>query len=193
MSLTGILGGLGTAVGLVRALPQLSRLARTGDVRGVSIDTAATSSVISFGWAAYGVMTEQWPVAVATSCSGWVFANVAVLGAGLGRPAREVRTAPLWLLVLVAGVALEGAGGLGFLLPLSVLVGNLPQVVTAYGESDLRGLSASTWALSVADGAVWEAYALAAGDLSIAVFGVLQMTTSGAIVARRLVWGYRNE
>ena len=189
MTLVALLGGLGTVVGLVRAMPQLLRLARTGDVHGVSIDTAATSSVISFGWATYGVMTEQWGVAVATASSGFVFANVAVLAIGLGRPPRELWTAPLWLLVLVGALVVAGSDGLGFLLPLSVLVGNLPQVVTAYRESDLRGLSAPTWALSVADGAVWEAYALAAGDVSIAVFGILQMTTSGLIVLRRWLWG----
>jgi hypothetical protein len=147
--------------------------------------------VISFGWATYGVMTEQWGVAVATACSGFVFADVTVLALGLGRRAREMRTAPAWLVVLATAVLIRGSDGLGFLLPLSVLVGNLPQVVTAYRESDLRGLSAPTWALSVADGAVWEAYALASGDASIAVFGILQMTTSGLIVARRWAWGRR--
>lgn len=191
MTLVALLGGLGTVVGLVRAMPQLLRLAHTGDVHGVSIDSAATSSIVSFGWATYGVMTEQWGVAVATACSGFVFADVTVLALGLGRRARELRTAPVWLVVLAAALLSKGSDGLGFLLPLSVLVGNLPQVVTAYRESDLRGLSGSTWALSVADGAVWEAYALASGDASIAVFGILQMTTSGLIVVRRLAWGRR--
>jgi uncharacterized protein with PQ loop repeat len=187
-------GALGTLVGLVRALPQLLRLTRTADVHGVSIDTAATSSVVSFGWAAYGAMTEQWPVAVATSCSGFVFADVAVLGIGLGRRASEIRAAPLWLVVLVAAVWLRGSGGLGLLLPVSVLVGNGPQLVTAYRERDLRGLSLPTWLLSTADGVVWGAYALVAGDLAIGVFGILQIATSALIVERRWRWGrrYRN-
>jgi uncharacterized protein with PQ loop repeat len=185
MSPAAVLGGLGTEVGLVRAMPQLLRLARTGDVHGVSIDTAATSSAISFGWATYGVMTDQWPVAVATACSGFVFADVTFLAIGLGRRPRELRTAPVWLVVLVGSVVVAGSEGLGVLLPLSVLVGNLPQVITAYRESDLSGLSAPTWALSFADGAVWEAYALVSGDPSIALFGLLQMATSGLIVARK--------
>ena len=195
MSLTGVLGGLGTVVGLVRAMPQLLRLTRTGDVHGVSLDAAATSSVVSFGWATYGVMTEQWGVAVATACSGFVFADIAVLSSGLGRRAREARTAPVWFAVLLAAVLLRGSDGLGFLLPLSVLAGNLPQVVTAYRESDLSGLSLPTWLLSMADGAVWETYALASGDASIAVFGILQIVTSGSIVLRRWTWGrrYRKE
>ena len=194
MTLTAALGGLGTVVGLVRALPQLLRLTRTADVHGVSVDAAATSSVVSFGWATYGVMTEQWPVAVATSCSGFVFANVAVLGIGLGRRAAEIRTAPVWLVVLVAAAALWGSDGLGFLLPVSVLVGNGPQVVTAYRERDLRGLSLPTWLLSTADGLVWGSYSLVAGDAAIGVFGILQIVTSALVVERRWTWArrYRN-
>lgn len=195
MTVTALLGALGTVVGLVRAFPQLLRLTRTADVHGVSIDAAATSCVVSFGWAAYGVMTEQWPVAVATSCSGFVFADVAVLGIGLGRRASEIRTAPLWLAVLAGAALVRGSAGLGFLLPVSVLVGNGPQVVTAYRERDLRGLSLPTWLLSTADGVVWGAYALVARDLAIAVFGVLQIVTSLLVVERRWSWDrrYRNE
>lgn len=169
-------------------MPQLLRLARTGDPHGVSIDTAATSSIVSFGWATYGTLTDQWPVAVATACSGFVFAGVAILANGLGRRVTELRTAPVWLVVLGVAVAAAGSDGLGVLLPLSVLPGNLPQVVTAYRESDLSGLSATTWGLSVLDGVVWEAYAVVTGDVSIAVFGILQMATSALVLARRLAW-----
>lgn len=191
MTPTALLGALGTVVGLVRALPQLLRLTRTGDVHGVSVDAAATSSVVSFGWATYGVMTDQWPVAVATACSGFVFADVAVLGIGLGRRASEIRTAPLWLGVLVGAALLRGSAGLGFLLPVSVLVGNGPQVLTAYRERDLGGLSLPTWLLSTADGVVWGSYALFAGDPAIGVFGILQIVTSTAVVERRWTWGRR--
>ncbi len=170
MRVTALLGGLGTVVGLVRASRSCYGSRCMGDVHGVSIDTAATSIAVSFGWATYGMMTKQWLVAVATACSGFVFADVTVLDIGLGRPARELRTPPVSFAVLVAATVVWGSRGLGFLLPLSVLVGNLPQVVTVYCESDLSGPSAPTWTLSVADGAVWELYAIVSGDVSIAVF-----------------------
>jgi hypothetical protein len=38
------------------------------------------------------------------------------------------------------------------------------------------------------DGAVWTVYALVTGDIAILVFGVLQLTTSSLIVARRWTW-----
>src|SRR5687768_1288290 len=167
MTATAFLGGLGTAIGLVRALPQLFRLLRARDAHGVSLDTAATSSVVSFGWATYGVLTEQLPVTLATGSSGVVFALITVLALKFGRRPGELRAAPVWL-ALIAAVAIPAqADGLGVLLPMSVLVANVPQLVIAYREADLTGLSPSTWLLSVSDGLVWAAYALVTGDTAI--------------------------
>lgn len=178
MDAAAVLGAVGTLVGLVRALPQLLRLITTRDAHGVSLDTAATSSVVSFGWATYGVLTSQVPVTLATGSSGVVFASITVLALKLGRRPGELRTAPVWLVVLVAVTALAQEDGLAVLLPVSVLVANVPQLVVAYREPDLTGLSPSTWLLSVSDGMVWAAYALVTGDTAILVFGILQLTTS---------------
>ena len=186
-------GGIGTVIGLVRALPQLLRLARSGDPHGVSLDSAATSSIVSFGWATYGVLTDQLPILLGTGSSGVIFLGVSFVAVGLGRRLKELRMAPVWLVVMVAFGGFGGADGLGLILPVSVLAGNLPQVITAFREQDLTGLSLSTWVFSFSDGFVWEAYALAAGDLSVAVFGILQMVTSGAIVLRRWAWSRKNE
>lgn len=188
MEATTILGAFGTLIGLVRATPQLTRLVRARDAHGVSLDTAATSSIVSFGWATYGVLTEQPAVALATGASGIVFAAITVVAERLGRSTRELRAAPIWFLVLASAAALRGSDGLGFLLPISVLVANVPQIAAALREHDLTGLSTGTWLLSVSDGLVWGLYALASGDTSILVFGVLQLTTSSAIVLRRWWW-----
>lgn len=188
MNAAAVLGGVGAVVGLVRAFPQLLRLGLTGDPHGVSVDTAATSSAISFGWATYGFLTGQLPVALATLSSGVVFGLITVMALSLGRRATEMKTAAVWTAVLLAVGILWRENGLGVLLPLSILVGNAPQLVTAYRETDLTGLSAGTWLFSVSDGLVWGAYSLVTGDLSIAAFGILQTTTSGLIVARRWSW-----
>lgn len=188
MEATAVLGGIGTVIGLVRAVPQLRRLLRTGDPHGVSVDTAATSSVISFGWVTYGLFTAQLPVATATFSSAVVFAAIASVTLRLGRSLAEIRTAPIWYFVLLASLLFGGTGGLGAVLAFSVLVGNLPQVITAFREPDLSGLSTATWALSMCDGAVWLAYAIAGNDPSILAYGVLQLVTSSLIVARRVQW-----
>ena len=183
-----LFGGLGTLVGLVRALPQLVRLVRTRDAHGVSIDSTAASAAISFGWATYGLWTDQLPVTLATTSSGLVFVLITLLAIRHGRRPTELKAASVWVVVLIVTGWLGGSAGLGVLLPVSVLVGNLPQVVTTYRERDLSGLSASTWTLSVADGLVWGGYSLITGDIAIGVFGVLQTVSSFAIVERRLAW-----
>ena len=188
MDAAALLGALGTLVGLVRALPQLIRLLRTGDVHGVSLDTAATSSIVSFGWATYGLLTDQLAVTLATGSSGVVFLLITLVALRRGRSVTELRAAPIWFVVLVAAASFAGDSGLGILLPVSVLVANVPQLLVAYREADLTGLSLSTWLLSVTDGAVWTVYALVTGDTAILVFGLLQLSTSGAIVMRKWSW-----
>ena len=188
MDAAGLLGAAGTLIGLVRALPQLIRLLRTRDAHGVSLDSAATSSIVSFGWATYGWLTEQLPVTLATGSSGVVFALITVLALRFGRKPSEFRAAPVWLVVLAGAVAVASSDGLAVLLPISVLVANGPQLIVAFREADLTGLSAGTWMLSASDGAVWLAYALVTEDRAILVFGILQLITSVAIVIRRLTW-----
>jgi uncharacterized protein with PQ loop repeat len=64
VNLPSILGTIGTGVGLIRAVPQLARLLRAREAFGVSADTAATSSIVSFGWATYGYVTDHLSILV---------------------------------------------------------------------------------------------------------------------------------
>lgn len=186
MSAESLFVFIGTAIGLVRALPQLLRLLRARDARGVSVDTAGTSSVVSGAWTTYGLLTGQAAVAAASGASAVMFGAVTVVALRFGRRLGEMRTTAVWLLTLLVVALAGGAGGLGVLLPVSVLVANLPQLLVAWREPDLTGLSLGTWMLSVLEAAVWGAYGLLAGDQSILVYGTLQLTTSGAIVGLRL-------
>ena len=187
MNSASILGLFGTLIGLVRSLPQLIVLLRAREALGVSVDTAATSSVVSFGWAAYGLMTGQPFVTLATGSSGLVFLLITLFALKYGRRPGEVKIAPFWLLVLVLAGILASARGLGFLLPVRVLVSNIPQIRVAWREADLSDLSLGTWLLSVSDGDVWGCYPILQHDLSIMVFAVFQLVTSGLIVMRKLM------
>ena len=186
MASTAVFLVIGTAVGLVRALPQLLRLLRTRNVHGVSADTAGTTGVVSTAWAVYGVLTDQAAVALASGATALTFLLVAVVALRLGRPLRTMRTAPVWLVVLAVGGAAGGAAALGVLLPVSVLVANVPQLRVAWRERDLSGLSLGTWLLSVLEAGVWGTYGLLAGDRAILVNGVLHLATSGGIVLLRI-------
>ena len=83
-------------------------------------------------------------------------------------------------------MVLAGKNGLGLILPVSVLVANVPQLWIAWREDNLADLSLGTWLLSVSDGLVWEMYALIRHDVPIMVFGLLQLTTSGLIVGLKV-------
>jgi uncharacterized protein with PQ loop repeat len=187
MNTVSILGTLGTIVGLVRAVPQLVRLSRARQAHGVSVDTAATSSIVSFGWATYGALTSQPYVSLATGSSGVIFAIITVIALRYGRHLREFTIAPLWLGVLLVAGFIAGRAGLGVVLPVSVLAANIPQLRVAWKEGNLADLSLGTWLLSMADGLVWGLYSLLQHDVSIMVFAGFQLITSGLIVALKLV------
>lgn len=186
MSIISLLGSLGTLIGLIRAVPQLMRLVRAREAFGVSLDSAATSSIVSFGWAAYGMMTGQPYVSFATGSSGVIFALIALFALRYGRKISEFKVAPLWLgVLLLAGVG--GKTGLGIMLPVSVIASNIPQLWVAHKEKNLTDLSLGTWALSMTDGLVWGIYALILRDISILLYAIFQLTTSGWIVALKLI------
>lgn len=186
MTSTAILGAIGTVIGLVRAVPQLIRLLRTRHAHGVSVDTAATSSIVSFGWATYGVLTNQPYVSFATGSSGVIFAIITMMALRFGRRIREFMIAPLWLAVLLFVGIIAGKNGLGIVLPISVLAANIPQLWIAYKEGDLADLSLGTWLLSMTDGLVWGVYSLIQQDSAIMIFAGFQLTSSGLIVALKL-------
>ncbi len=186
MTSLSILGVLGTLIGLVRAVPQLARLLHTRQAHGVSVDAAATSSIVSFGWATYGLWTNQPYVSLATGSSGVVFALIALMSLRFGRRLREFAVAPVWLAVLLLSGWQAGETGLGIVLPISVLAANIPQLWVASHEGNLADLSLGTWLLSMADGLVWGIYTLIQPDTAIMVFAGLQLTTSGLIVALKL-------
>ena len=186
MDSIAILGMIGTFIGLVRALPQLIQLLKARKAHGVSVDTAGTSSVVSFGWATYGLLTDQAYVTLATGSSGIIFALIVFFAIRFGRSWREIRVTALWILVLALSKVLGGTAGLGIALPLSVIIANAPQIMVAYKEGDLSDLSLGTWLLSLADGLVWGIYALIGHDYSILGYGIFQLMTSGAIAAFKL-------
>lgn len=183
---SSILGIIGTVIGLVRAVPQLIRLLRNRHAYGVSLDTAATSSIVSFGWATYGMLTGQLYVSLASGSTGVIFAMVTVAAIRFGHHVNELRVTPIWLAVLLLVGFITGKTGLGILLPVSVLVANIPQLWVACKGGNLSDLSLGTWLLSVAEGLCWSLYAYLRVDASIAVFGVVQFITSGLIVMVKL-------
>lgn len=193
MNITSILGTVGTILGLVRALPQLVRLLRAQEAFGVSVDTAATSAICSFSWLAYGVLTDQFYFSLASGLTGLVFALIALFALRFGRQVKEIKVAPIWLAVILLAGVVAGKNGLGFVLAISVLAANIPQVRLAYKESNLTDLSLGTWSISTIEGLNWLTYSLLRQDIAIIISAFFQALTSGLIVALKLVRQAKNQ
>ncbi|MBI2333079.1 MAG: hypothetical protein HYU84_13135, partial [Chloroflexi bacterium] len=134
MDFPSILGLTGTLIDLVRAAPQLVRLLRARQSFGVSVDTAGTSCVVSLGWTAYGIITHQPYVTLASGIMASFFFIITLVALRFGRSVREFRIAPIWLVVLFAAGVFFGKTGLGLMLSISALISNVPQIRVAYKE-----------------------------------------------------------
>lgn len=183
-----IFGIISTVLGVMRAMPQLVRLLRTRHAYGVSVDTAASSMIVSFGWAIYGLLTDQSAISFASAASGTIFALITISALRFGRQLRELKIAPVWLAVLLLLGGIGGATGLSIALPISVLAANIPQLWVACNEENLTDLSLGTWLLSMAEGIVWSGYGFVQRDISVFVNNGFQLTTSAMIVALKLAY-----
>lgn len=68
-----LFGIISTLLGVTRAMPQLVRLLRARHAYGVSVDSAATSMIVSSGWTTYGLLTHQPVISFASGASGIIF------------------------------------------------------------------------------------------------------------------------
>ncbi len=182
MNYLSILGMIGTVNGLIRAFPQLYRVIKAKEAFGVSVDAAGTSSLVSFGWAVYGYFTNQPFVSLATGSSGIIFGLITLLALKYGRSIKEFKITPIWFVVLLVTFFLSHEAGLGFVLAVSVLASNGPQLWVAYSEGNLIDLSLGTWTLSLIDGFIWGIYSIIGMDFSIMLYAFFQLLTSSFII-----------
>lgn len=186
MDLISFLGITGSLLDLVRATPQLAHLMRARKSFGVSVDTSGTICVVSLGWTAYGIITHQSFVALASGFMASLFFLITIIALWLGRSVREFRVAPIWLAALFMAGAFFGKTGLGLLLSISALISNVPQIRVAYKEENLSGLSVGTWALTLLAGLTWFFYGFLQHDFTIMISTFLQSATSGIIIALKI-------
>jgi len=177
---TDALGLLASGVFLVRLLPQPIRLARTGVAAGVSPLSALNSLLTMIAWVSYGLIVGLplvWVVsAIALVPAVW---TVLLLRRDVSR--RDLTWAGAWLALQVVAAAV---GLLVVVLAAGVLVTQGPQVVRAVRESDLTGLAAATWWLSLLDASTWGAYGVAVGDAALVAYGVVLATSAGIVLSR---------
>lgn len=182
MEWTDALGWIGTALFLVRLLPQPLRLHRTGDASGISVQSALNALVSDAGWLVHGLVTGLAPV--------WVAALAAIpldcwmLWHLRGRvEVRHLSGAALWAAALAIGGAVWGRVGLGLVLGTSVVVNHAPQVWTALRSHSLSGLAPATWWFALADALLWGGYGWAERDPALIAYGLVLGAASVTILA----------
>ncbi len=178
---------ISTTLGITRAMPQLVRIIQKRNVRGVSVDTSATSAIVSLGWAVYGFWTHQLSICFASGATAIIFIFITLAALHFGRQLKELKIAPVWVAVLILFGAMGGPFGFGLVLPISVLAANIPQVWVAYKEVNLTDLSLGTWILAMIEGFLWAGYGIIQHDVSVLANNFFLVTTSGMIVTLKLM------
>lgn len=186
----------GYAVAFASVVPdaaQLSRTVRRRTVSGLSPLTHTTYLMSWAAWLVYGVRLAEGPVILSSAVSVAVTAAMVILLHRLGALPR-LRQLALPLLVFTSAGALAWAAPRvgGVALAAAELTFFLPQLVAAFKQDDLSGLSptAVVWELSTSLG--WVVYTVAAGIAEAGVFSAVQSVLLTAVAWRLLLFRRRS-
>lgn len=185
MSAPVLFDALSTAVvvtlGVVPLLPQLARLARTGDPTGLSLPALLAGLVNHTAWTYYLAGSDATGLLVSTVLAGLVWVVVTVLAVRGLAWSPGCLVPALWALVLLTVVALSPAL-LGSLLGLGALLVFVPQAVGVWRAPSLAGISPLTWWLLLAQGLVWFGESLPGLLVGGLVFGVVCVASSVSVL-----------
>lgn len=174
-----------TLVSASCAWPQVARIRRSGDVRGVSAAAVALTISSELGWSIYLGDERLWAAipegVVNITASVVLFVTIARCGA---RWTTAASAATAWLAVLLAARWAGGPSAIAALLAVAYLVQLSPAVWTAFRCSDPYGISPTTWILRLAESLLWGSYGVLEADVPLQVFGVIGTAESTAILLR---------
>src|SRR5262245_55490080 len=167
-------------------LPQLARLARTGQTAGLSWSWAALTSINNAAWAGYFALSGFWtalvPAISATVLAGTLAVMLARRGAGF--PRRPTALALAWAALLITAASLFGRAGLGTALTAAFLLQVTPSVWTAYRADHPTGIATATWLLIFGELLCWGIFGIYHTDPRLIVLGATGAAASLLILAR---------
>jgi uncharacterized protein with PQ loop repeat len=178
---------LATVLATVAAIPQLHRVARTGDGRGVSVTSALLGIGSELAWLSYASQAGLWsalPEAALMTIANTVLAVALVRrGASAGR---ALVAGLAWLGALATISTVGGHTALGAVLGVTYAVQVAPAVWTVWRTSSPSGVVASTWALIGLEGLLWGAYGAHHADPAVLIFAATATAASAATLARKV-------
>lgn len=166
-------------------LPQIRKLAATGDTTGLSWSWAVLTTVNNAGWFAYFALSRYWTSLIPSSS---VTLLAGVLAVMLTRRA-QAKSRPavltgMWAALLLAACSLAGRAGLGALLTAAFVLQVTPSIWTACRTPHPTGVSAGTWLLIFGELACFLIFGLYMSDPRLIILGSCGVTASTLILAR---------
>jgi uncharacterized protein with PQ loop repeat len=166
-------------------IPQILRLARTGDPSGVSTTWPAIGLVSNAGWTVYLIGERLWAAVPSTAVMVVFYLLVIRALARTGvRLDRSWGRGATWAVVLGAAALVGGLTAMGLILAWSYVVQIAPAVRSVYGARQPSGVSISTWLLIAVEAALWGFYGWWFGDTAVMVYAAVGVVGGLAIVAR---------
>lgn len=161
LSLSSLVGAVGTVLAFLTVVPQARKLQQATSAAGVSIAGLANSIVSGFGWTYFGLVQHDIWVALpaAVTVPPAMYASVRAYGGGGNRER-------LWLPLLWAGVVATSAvsgrwlgdGPLTLTLGFSIAFMIGPAAWTVWTSADLTAVSKSAWYWLIAEAGLTGAY-----------------------------------
>lgn len=183
---------LATSLAAFGVVPQLWRLAGTGDAAGVSLIAATLGVATEAGWVFYTVQGGLWsavPESVLMLITNVALAKALVrTGAPIGR---SLRAAIAWLALLAVVALAGGILALGMMLPIGYAVQVAPAIWCAYRTWSPSGIAAATWVLIGLESALWGAYGAAHGDPAIIMLAGVGLAAAASIILRKVTTRHR--
>lgn len=178
---------IATLLAAIGGVPQIRRILRTRDVRGVSFSMVTLNAASEAGWFTHFAGRGQW---AAVPASFVIIATYSALALSLARAGvsarRPVSTGACWAAVLIGSRFSIGPVGLATLLAGTKVVQVTPQVWTAWRTARPTGISPTMWTIAVIEAALWAVYGVACADVALVTLGAVGVVAGIAVLARVL-------
>jgi hypothetical protein len=175
---TGFIATAATVLAGGFLLPQIIRVVRSGDIAGVSPAWAGFGLVTNLAWVLYLGRNGIWGAVLAPGVA--VLAYGTTLGVIRGRAGPWAKFSVVYAAVLAGLAAGAGLAGVALFLILAPVIQLAPAVAAAYRSRFPSGLSPVTWALSLAEAALWGVYGWMVADTALVGYGLV--TSAGSLL-----------
>jgi uncharacterized protein with PQ loop repeat len=166
-------------------MPQLRKLATTGDAAGVSWSWGVLTAVNNASWLVYFTFSAYWTALIPSASATILATALAVMLTRRGQARRRPAIAiGAWAALLAGAFAVAGRAGLGTLLTAAFTLQVAPSIWTAYRTARPSGIATGTWLLTVGELACWLAFGLHKSDPRLISLGTGGIICCALILAR---------